>query len=106
MGYQIIADQIPVTGVVDSSRSLCLPIKIGIRWLPLQQPGDAGPGGEYPGLFERPDYPSAPIAQIPQPEDLSESPLRYASWPSRCFPRLYHRHLGKHIPKRSSPVTP
>ena len=79
---------------------------IAVWRLAVQQPGDAGPGGEYPGLFERPDYPSAPVAKIPQPEDLPESPLRYACWPPRYFPRLYHLHPGKHVPKLLSLVSP
>jgi len=37
-----------------------MPNRVCIRRLAVQQPGDAGPGGEYPGLFERPDYPAAP----------------------------------------------
>ena len=37
---------------------------IAVWRLAVQQPGDARPGGEHPRLFERPDYPSAPVAQI------------------------------------------
>ena len=75
---------------------------IAVWRLAVQQPGDARPGGEHPGLFERPDYPPAPVAKIPQPEDLSKSPLRYASGPPRYFPRLYHHHAEKRVPKLSN----
>ena len=91
---------------LDSSRSLGTPNIIAVWRLPVQQPGDAGPGGKYPGLFERPDYPAAPVAQIPQPEDLPKSPLRYACWPSRYFPRLHNHHPEKRVPKLSSRIPP